>query len=61
MAGNPKESPWFSTLAAKRKRKPVTLTLSDAGRASLDALAAKRGLSLSALVEQLAREAEQRG
>jgi hypothetical protein len=53
MAGNPKGSEWSITPQAARKRKLVTVTLSDEARAKLKALAKKRKTSSSAIVEEL--------
>ena len=39
MTGNPKESPWRSTPQAKRLRKALQLTISDAARQRLELLA----------------------
>jgi hypothetical protein len=51
--GNPVDSPWYSTPKDARNRKPIGITLSDEGRAALDALAEERGESRSAIVESL--------
>lgn len=44
----------------RRTRPPLSVTLSPTGRAALVEVAASRGLTVSALVEQLAREAHGR-
>lgn len=53
MGGNPKDSPWRSTPRAARKRKGVELMLSDEARIRLDQMAFERGVSRSALVEEM--------
>ncbi len=58
VTGNPKASAWYSTPNAKRRRKGVELTLSDEAREKLKRLAKKRGVSMSAVVEELIREAK---
>lgn len=52
MPGNPKDSPWYATPRADRKRRPVEVTLSDEAREILDELAKEHG-SRSAAVEAL--------
>ena len=58
MTGNPKASPWYSTPKAKRKRKGLEVTLSDEAREKLERLAARRGESMSRVVESLILEAK---
>ncbi len=53
MAGNPKDSEWYSTPESARGRKAVKIRLSDAARARLKALAKKRKTSSTDVVEQL--------
>lgn len=53
MPGNPKDSEWYSTPKERRKRKGIEVTLPDEVRDRLDALADARGLSRSAVIEQL--------
>lgn len=56
--GNPPDSPWRSTPNAARKRKNMTITLSEQGKLDLEALKAHRGFdSISALIEHLAATA----
>lgn len=50
---NPPESKWFATPRALRRRKPLSVTLSDKARERLESLAHKAGLTLSAAVEAL--------
>ena len=52
-ASNPKDSPWRSPRQAQRRRKMVSLTLSDEARARLAVLAEERGTSRSQVVEAL--------
>lgn len=56
MGGNPKESEWRSTPREKRRRKPLTLTLSPAALVMLDALIERWKCSRSQAVERLIRE-----
>lgn len=53
MSGNPKGSKWRSTPQSLRHRKGLTLTISDAARERLRALAEASGNSMSAYVEHL--------
>lgn len=53
--GNPKGSPWRSTPRAARRRKPLSVTLSNEERAALEAYATARGLTLSQAVAELIR------
>ena len=58
MTGNPRSSPWRNTPRAKRRRRPIEITLSDEARAALDALAphGRRSELVERLVlEELAR------
>lgn len=60
--GMPTKDPknrWFSTPQKSRKRKMVTLTLSDDARARLAWLVQKTGRSASELVEDWIMEAEE--
>lgn len=60
MGRNAHDSPWRSTPADMRKRKPVTLTLSEKIRAKLDRLADARGRGMrSAIVEELIEKAKE--
>jgi hypothetical protein len=58
MTGNPKDSEWYVTLQEKRKRKLVSLTLSDEARAKLEALAEGRKAKKSEVVEDLILKAK---
>lgn len=49
--GNPPDSPWYSTRAADRVRKPITLTISDAKREWLADAAKREGRPMSAIIE----------
>lgn len=51
-------SPWYSTSTALRKRKPVTLTLSDEARDILDRLGKQHGSRSEAVVQLLLAQAE---
>ena len=53
MAGNPDGSKWKVTLQKKRKRKLVTITLSDEARALLEWAAEERAQNKSEIVEDL--------
>lgn len=62
LSGNPKDSPWRSTSASKRHRKPVCMTLSDAARVKLDRLAKARGPGVrSQIVEEMIMKAPEPG
>lgn len=54
---NPKDSPWYSTSTAQRKRKPIGITLSPKALDRLERMAKARGLSRSQLVESLVFQA----
>jgi hypothetical protein len=54
--GNPPESPWYSTPAAKRGRKPLTGTVADTTREALEAEAKKQGRPLSQVLEDAVLE-----
>ena len=58
MAGNPKDSEWYSTPQEARTRKVVNVTLSDEARARLERMAKARKTSRSAVVENLIMEAK---
>lgn len=60
-AGNPVDSPWYSTPTEARNRKPLTITLSNDGRSALEALAEERGESRSAIVEALVLREARKG
>lgn len=49
----PPDSPWRITLQAARKRKLVTVTLSDEARRKLKRAAKRAGLTMSRMVEQM--------
>jgi metal-responsive CopG/Arc/MetJ family transcriptional regulator len=53
MAGNPKDSEWYSTPKDKRKRKGIEVTLPDEVRERLDALSDQHNVSRSQMVERL--------
>lgn len=46
-----KETKWYSTPTADRKRKPIGITLSDEARERLEKQAKARGLSRSQVIE----------
>ncbi len=48
-----KETKWYSTPTADRKRKPIGITLSDEARERLEKQAKARGVSRSQVVEEL--------
>ena len=50
---NPKDSQWYSTPKAARKRKPFTITMSEEAQARLEKQAKARGLSRSQVLEAL--------
>jgi hypothetical protein len=53
MAGNPKDSEWYSTPRTVRKRKGIEVTLSDAAQERLERMAKARKVSRSVVVEDL--------
>lgn len=57
MAGNPKDSPWYSTPRTERRRKGIEVTLPDEALERLERLARARKLSRSAVIEALIMEA----
>jgi len=61
MAGNPKDSEWYSTPNEARKRKPLKLSLSDECQDRLERMATARGISRSQIVEELVMASPIRG
>ncbi len=61
MAGNPKDSEWYSTPKSKRRRKGIEVTLPDEALERLNALADQHGVSRSAMVEALIMASPLRG
>ena len=53
MTGNPVDSPWYATPRALRKRKPLTITLSDEAHERLDRMAKARAVPRSQVLEDL--------
>lgn len=58
MARKPKSTDWSTTPNARRRRRMVTLTLSDEARLRLDELAHAAGETRSGMVERLVRDAK---
>jgi hypothetical protein len=58
MAGNPKDSEWYSLSQDERGHKKVGFTLSDAARAKLAALSKRWRLAKSAVLERLIMDAQ---
>ena len=50
---NAKDSPWYSTPASARKRKPFTITLSEEAKERLEKQAKARGIPRSQVLEEL--------
>ncbi len=53
MTGNPKTSKWYAVPRAERKKKKLEITLSDEARAKLEAMAARRKISRSMVIQLL--------
>ncbi|MEJ7728246.1 MAG: ribbon-helix-helix domain-containing protein [Polyangiaceae bacterium] len=60
MPGNPKDSEWYSTPRAARKRRGIELTLPPECIERLDRLAKAAGKSRSEVVEALIRSTKKR-
>lgn len=53
MTGNPKQSRWFSTSPADRRRKPIGVTLSEEAHERLEKMSKARRRSRSGVLEEL--------